>query len=412
MPQRIVEVCLASPVLYPPRGGAETRFLSYLSGFRQRDINVRLLTGTPKAKKLTNLDRTQSWFSAPPGQLIPTDPVNGTPVHRVRLFDRSGWRRVFIFNRTLLRYCRKPEYKPDIVQLIEPLSPLATPWLYRVKSLGISTVFAYTLPYELPDKWLKRTFRKSALKALYSQLDCVITGSSATRAHAYDLSLRNRTEVIPNGVDLQRFRPVPGEAKRALRLSLGLGEIDRMMITVGSMIPRKGIDLLLKSWQTLAKQFPDMHFVLIGPRTDVNDPKLSAFNKKLIGLVNASGAGNRVHFTGRVQNVETYLQAADLFVFASEREGMANVILEAMASGLPVVLTPHIGLPPDFGEPSRHYLLADRNPAAIVEVVSELLQNREHCRELSDNGRKWVEETMCLDRILDRYAALYHELAG
>ena len=184
------------------------------------------------------------------------------------------------------------------------------------------------------------------------------------------------------------------------------------MITVGSIIPRKGIDLLLESWGALSRRFPDLHFVLVGPRTDENDPKLSAFNKKLIDLVNASGAGNRVHFTGRVQNVESYLRAADLFVFASEREGMANVILEAMASGLPVVLTPHIGLPPDFGKPDHQYLLADRSPDSIVKVVSELLSNQRRCHELALSGRKWVEGLMDLDRVLDRYAVLYHELSG
>jgi glycosyltransferase involved in cell wall biosynthesis len=184
------------------------------------------------------------------------------------------------------------------------------------------------------------------------------------------------------------------------------------MITVGSIIPRKGIDILLESWATLSRRFPDLHFVLVGPRIDENDYKLSAFNKKLIDLVNASGAGNRVHFTGRVQNVESYLQASDLFVFASEREGMANVILEAMASGVPVVMTPHIGLPPDFGEPSRQYMLAERSSESIAEVASGLLGDPERCHELAFVGRKWVEESMDLDRILDRYAELYHELSG
>jgi glycosyltransferase involved in cell wall biosynthesis len=407
-----IELCLASPVLYPPRGGAEIRFLSYLPGLGQRGINVRLMTGTPKAKKLTEQDRIQDWYRIPPGSIIPTEPYDGVPIHRVRLPDKSGWRRVAMFNRALLRYCREAECKPDIVQLIEPLSPLAAPWLSRLKPLNIKRAFAYTLPYELPDNGFKRVLRQNCLRLLYSQLDCIVTGSDATRAHALSLGLKTMTEVIPNGVDLQKFHPLRGEAKKALKGSLGLADMDRIMVTIGSIIPRKGIDLLLESWQALGKRFPDLHFLLVGPRTDEKDPKLNAFNDKLMDLVNASEAGNRVHFTGRVQNVESYLQAADLFVFASEREGMANVILEAMASGLPVVLTPHIGLPPDFGAPARQYLLADRKPASIVEAVSELLENEECCGELAASGRKWVEASMDLNRVLDRYADLYHELSG
>ena len=221
-----------------------------------------------------------------------------------------------------------------------------------------------------------------------------------------------KINLIPNGVDLQRFHPVSKDEKKVLRTSLGLGEMDRVMTTVGSIIPRKGIDVLLESWVSLSRLFPELHFVLVGPRTDENDPKLNAFHKRLVELVNSSGAVNRVHFTGRVQNVESYLQASDLFVFASEREGMANVILEAMATGLPVVLTPHIGLTPDFGKPDHQYLLADRNPEAITAVVSELLVNEKGCHKLALEGRKWVEESMSLECVLDRYATLYHELAG
>ena len=412
MPCRNIELCLASPVLYPPRGGAEIRFLSYVSGLEQRGVNVRLFTGTPKAKKITAQDRTQDWYGVSPGNIIPTGPVNGAQVHRVRLPDKSGWRRVAMFNRALLHYCHQAKYKPDVVQLIEPLSPLSTPWLSRLKALDIARMFAYTLPYELPDTWFKNTLRQKALRLLYSQLDCVVTGSEATKAHALELGLRARTEVIPNGVDLQRFHPVSKDEKKVLRTSLGLGEMGMVMTTVGSIIPRKGIDVLLESWVSLSRLFPDLHFVLVGPRTDKNDPKLNAFHKRLVELVNSSGAVNRVHFTGRVQNVESYLQASDLFVFASEREGMANVILEAMATGLPVVLTPHIGLPPDFGKPDHQYLLADRNPEAITAVVSELLVNENGCHELALEGRKWVEESMSLECVLDRYATLYHELAG
>lgn len=90
---------------------------------------------------------------------------------------------------------------------------------------------------------------------------------------------------------------------------------------------------------------------------------------------------------------------------------MANVVLEAMASELAVVMTPHIGLPPDFGQPGTHYLLADRNPEAIAAVIAELLDDDERCHKLARKGREWVEETMDLECVLDQYAALYHELA-
>jgi glycosyltransferase involved in cell wall biosynthesis len=406
-----LELCFASPVLYPPRGGAEIRFLRYLPGLLQRGINVQLLSGTPKAKKLTKQDMAEDWYRIPAGSIVPTEPYDGVPIHRVRLPDKSGWRRVAIFNQALLRYCREAQQKPDIVQLIEPLSPLAAPWLSRLKHLNITRAFAYTLPYELPENGFKRGLRQILLRLLYSQLDCVVTGSEATRAHALSLGLRIRTEVIPNGVNLQRFRPVNSDARSALRSSLGIDDNAKIITTVGSIIPRKGIDLLLESWASLANRFPELHLVLIGPRTDKIDPKLKTFHDHLVKLINDSGASGRIHFTGRVSNVEMYLQASDLFVFTSEREGMANVVLEAMASELAVVMTPHIGLPPDFGQPGTHYLLADRNKESISTTIEKLLDDHQRCHKLAQNARKWVEETMDLESVLDQYARLYHEIS-
>ena len=411
MSKKKVKLCLASPVLFPPRGGAELRFLRYLPGLQKRGVSTRIVTGTPKAKKLTNHDTSQKWYHQAPGSIIPTDPFNGAPIDRVRLPDKTGWRRTILFNQMLLRTCNQPDYRPDVVQMIAPLPPRSMPWLLRLKKLGIATTFAYTLPDALPSKKLKRMLQFWSLRMLYQQLDCIVASSDITRDIALEMGLKTRIEVIPNGVNLERFRPGSSDERSSLRKSLGIDERNKVITTVGAIIPRKGIDLLLEAWVSLAKRFPDIHLMIIGPRTDKRDPKLSEFHHKLTTLVDESGASDRVHFTGRVENVESYLRISDIFVFPSQREGMGNVVLEAMASGLPVVLTPYIGLPKDFGKPGHHYLLADRNPDAIAAVITELMANDELCAKLGRKGRRWVEETMDIEHAIDQYAALYHELA-
>jgi glycosyltransferase involved in cell wall biosynthesis len=184
-----------------------------------------------------------------------------------------------------------------------------------------------------------------------------------------------------------------------------------MVVAVGAIIPRKGIELLLEAWIRLARRFPEAHLVLVGARTDESNPILAGFHRRLEALAAASGAPDRIHFTGHVDNVDAYLRASDIFVFPSRKEGMCNAVLEAMASGVPVILTPHMGLPKDFGEPGQQYLLVDRNPEAIALAIANLLQNEELCSSLGPRGRGWVEKVMDLEPILDRYAALYIELA-
>ena len=232
------------------------------------------------------------------------------------------------------------------------------------------------------------------------------------RQQMLDLGVSVRMEYIPNGVDLKRFRPPTTiEEKLQTRRLLGLQENQTVISTVGAVHPRKGTDFLLEAWNRLTDRFPNAHLYIIGLRKDLTYPDLKEFGHKLQSLINASGAPERIHFTGLIRNVEEYLRASDIFVFPSQREGMPNVVLEAMASGLPVILTPFVGLSAELGKANREYLLADREADSLATVLNKLLENRSMLEKMGKKARRWVEDTLDLDRCLDRYALLYYELA-
>ena len=227
------------------------------------------------------------------------------------------------------------------------------------------------------------------------------------------LGIGTDIEIIPHGVDLQRFRP-SGQARdgRGVRRSLGIGADESILLFVGSVIPRKGIELLLEMWVRLAQKYPRTHLVIVGPRRDRVDPAQRQFHERLEALRVASGAPKRVHYVGLVENVDEFMRAADVFLFPSKREGQPNAVLEAMASGLPVVSTPFLGLTAEFGEPGRHYLLADRDPESFTAAVERVLCEQDLREGLERSVRVWVEEQLNVDRILDGYASLYGEVAG
>ena len=125
----------------------------------------------------------------------------------------------------------------------------------------------------------------------------------------------------------------------------------------------------------------------------------------------AAAAPERIHFAGSVGDVERYLRAADLFALPSQREGFPNSVLEAMATGLPVVVTPFVGFSERIGRPGRELLQTERSPAALAEALSALLIDRERRGALGSAARDWVETRLGVEHSLDRYAALYHELA-
>jgi glycosyltransferase involved in cell wall biosynthesis len=184
-----------------------------------------------------------------------------------------------------------------------------------------------------------------------------------------------------------------------------------MIATVGSVIPGKGCDLLLEAWAPLAQRFPQAHLVIIGARFDPDHYQKGEFEKKIAALMAASGAGDRIHFTGHVVDIEWYYRACDIFVFPTQKEGMPNAVLEAMASAVPVILTPFPTLSEDLGRPGREFMLIERRPDALAAEVERLIRNADDRCALGRSGREWVERTMDLDHVLDRYAALYRELA-
>ena len=177
-------------------------------------------------------------------------------------------------------------------------------------------------------------------------------------------------------------------------------------------MPRKGPDKVLQAWRQILPQFPDTHVLFVGPRADTHDPKLRKFGLEIADLVATSRASHQVHFADIVDDVENYLRAADIFILASSREGTPNSVLEAMATGLPCVVTPYLGLSAGIGQPGEHYQLVDRNPMDIAAALTGLLQNVDLRNALGAKGQRYVVDNVDQQHSLDHYAALYEELAA
>lgn len=161
--------------------------------------------------------------------------------------------------------------------------------------------------------------------------------------------------VVGNGVDTERFAPIP---QREARATLGLPADARILISVGGLVERKGFHRVMDCLPGLRKQVPGLHYLIVGGPSAEGD-----WGKRLHKQAMELGLTNCVHFLGKVppEQLNVPLSAADVFVLASSNEGWANVLLEAMACGLPVVTTdvggnrevvslPEVGLIIPFGD--------------------------------------------------------------
>lgn len=168
-----------------------------------------------------------------------------------------------------------------------------------------------------------------------------------------------RVQVMRNGVDLDRFSPLDREA---CRRELGLPITGPVLLAVGHLIEVKGQHLAIEALQAL----PDAHLVMVG-----DGPQREALRQQAADL----GVSARVTFAGSRPNTElaSWYSAADLLILASSREGWANVLLESMACGTPVVATRVWGTPEVVQQDAAGVLIDERSAAGVTAGVKQLL---------------------------------------
>lgn len=198
----------------------------------------------------------------------------------------------------------------------------------------------------------RRMIQEAARRA-----DGLVTVCQALKDVLVDLGTpADDVTVLRNGVDLDLFRPVDRVAARA-----ALGWTRRTLLSVGHLIPRKGHDLAIRALALL----PECDLVIAGDGPE---------SAQLRALASSQDAAARVRFVGRVaqQDLKTYYSAADALVLASDREGWANVLLESMACGTPVVATNVWGTPEVVTTPESGMLMEARTPAALAAAATKL----------------------------------------
>lgn len=175
-------------------------------------------------------------------------------------------------------------------------------------------------------------------------------------AQAQFPSAAAKTVVIRNGVDTQKFQPDPA-ARTRVRAELGIPAEAAVVGMVGDLIPLKGQDTLLAALPALAAEFPNLWTILVGDVRD-DDGESARYAARLRTLTTA-----QVKLIGRRGDLPAVLNACDLLVVASERETGPLVLLEALATGVPVISTP-VGYAPDLLPPGALFPVGDTGALA------------------------------------------------
>jgi glycosyltransferase involved in cell wall biosynthesis len=207
---------------------------------------------------------------------------------------------------------------------------------------------------------------------------------------------------IPHAVDTRRFVPATPAERLAHRARLGLPSDRTLILYTGRLLRGKGLDVLLDAFARVAPRHPLAHLVLVGSGAG----QALSVEDALQELARAAGLGERVTFTGRVENVQDYLQASDIFAFPSLFEALGLSLVEAAACGLPCVGSRTGGIV-DVIEPERSgFLCAPGDAAELARALEVLLADAGRREAFGRRGIAIARTRFDLEDSVARYRAL------
>lgn len=228
--------------------------------------------------------------------------------------------------------------------------------------------------------------------------------------------------VIPNGIDHSEFRPATDKFERAvLRKRFGLSERAKVVIFVGSVIPRKRLEMVLDGWNTVTDAVPVARLLVagsVGARASHDSgTALGEYADRIRATISRLRVPDSVSLLGEIENVSELYRCADLFVMTSREEGVPNALLEAMASGVCSVITPFHGVPKDgeeLGISGVHHIKVRPESSAVGHTVAEWLGEPRTTEraEIGNQSRNWIIETQSLEETARNWAKLYHAVSS
>ncbi|RPH46479.1 MAG: glycosyltransferase [Burkholderiales bacterium] len=253
------------------------------------------------------------------------------------------------------------------------------------------------------DMGFQKTDRlRQAFRRLNGRYDRIVAPSRAILDGLVtdEAAAPERLVEIPNGVDTARFRVPDAATRDAARAREGLSPDAFVVLCVASLSPIKRHEDLIAGFATLHAAQPNARLLLAG-----DGPLADA----LAAQATALGLGDAVRFLGVRDDVGGLLSAADVFVLASDSEGMSNAILEAQACGLPVVATRVGGNPQLVAEGAEGFLVPARDPAGLARALAAC-GDPAWRQSAGRRARARIEREHSIPAMAARYDELYRSL--
>ena len=311
---------------------------------------------------------------------------------RVVFVDKPG-QRLWRFFRDLRRVVS--ETSPDIVHTWLPSAGFWGRWAGI--TCGVRHIIASDRGEIVSERLIDRASERLLARRTVRLANSLTVARTLERAFRLPLE---RTRIIYNAVDMPRVDRLA--ARREVRTELGLDPRCRLVLTVGRLTPEKNYPMLVRTAAAVCRQRNDVRFLVAGYGSQLDE---------VAALVSQAGLDDRLRLLGLRRDVERLLAAADVFCFTSNSEGFPNAVLEAMASGLPVICTSFPSSEEVLSRPGTGVLVPRDDHQAMAREICALLDDGERRMRLWATGRESVLEKFTWGAVVRTMEALYTETA-
>jgi len=252
--------------------------------------------------------------------------------------------------------------------------------------------------------WKKAIFKRLCVNRTLQRAACLHAVTEREASHIRRFGLTNPIAIVPNGVSVSQPLDVPDAAPtRDWGAHFG-GK--KLIVFLGRMHPIKGLDILIEAWRRIADEFTDWHLVLIGPDED-------GYLATIESQVETANLAGRVSFPRYLpaSDKDSLLSAADLFVLPSRSEGMSIALLEAMAAGLPVVITRSCNFP--AAKESGAGFVVDPDAESLAAGLAKMLKTPDAQRsEMGARAADLVRADYSWDSVAREILEVYKWMLG
>jgi len=356
------------------RGGAETQLVRIASTLRRRGWTVGIITMLPSTAFLDDLREA------------------GIPlVECITAPGQLPWRMIPKVTRQLRTW-----RSPVLVTFNFPADVMGR---LCGRLAGVPTILA-----TLRTAHVKNTLRKLFYRLTEPLITLTVSNSQAAVTYMVSRGLLTprKTRVIPNGL-LASTYPAPSH-RDELRAELGITPREFLWLAVGNLRPAKDYPTLLAAAETCAARCPDFRLCVVGGGEAL---------PSLLAEVKARGLDGAVQFLGARPDVPRLLGAGDAFVLSSAWEGMPNTVMEAMASGLPVVATQVGGVGELLEEGLSGHIVPSGNPERLAAQMASIMAMTPEARmRMGSAGRERMHTHFDIEPVVDQWEALLRNPKG